>query len=47
MESKDFESQLEQLIMQELANGGGPERGDHRYYEEEDENDYVEYEDSE
>ena len=48
MESKDFESQLEQLIMAELANGGGPpERGDHRYYEEEDENDYVDNDDSE
>ena len=46
MESNDFESQLEQLIMAELANGGGPERGDHRLYEEDD-GDYVEYEDSE
>jgi hypothetical protein len=45
MESNDFESQLEQLIMQELASNGGPERGDHRLYEEE--GDYVEYEDSE
>ena len=47
MESNDFETQLEQLIMAELANGGPPERGDHRYYEEDD-GDYVEYnEDSE
>ena len=46
MESNDFESQLEALIMQELASNGGPERGDHRYYEEDD-GDYVEYDDSE
>jgi hypothetical protein len=44
MESNDFESQLEQLIMAELANGGPPERGDHRCYEEDD-GDYVEYND--
>ena len=44
MQSDDFESQLEALIMQELASNGGPERGDHRLYEEDD-GDYVEYND--